>query len=105
MNNMNVNPTTNKNEGNWSDVKGKIKTKWSKFTDSDIDSFEGHMDEVVGKVQKTYGYSKEQAEREFAEFKKSLTKNQDESKDSDDSKPTDDSKRFDNSKRSDSDLI
>ena len=57
---------------NWSDVKSKIKTRWSKFNDSELDGFKDHLDTVSGQIQKTYGISKEQAEKEFSEFKKTL---------------------------------
>ncbi len=60
--------------GNWTELKGKIKTKWAKLTDSDIDSFEGKMETIAGKLQSSYGYAKEKAETEYNEFKDSLAK-------------------------------
>jgi len=59
-------------QGNWHELKGKIKTKWAKFSDSDLDALNGNLEQLAGKIQKVYGYGKEQAEREFNEFKKAL---------------------------------
>jgi uncharacterized protein YjbJ (UPF0337 family) len=55
-------------EGNWKQVKGKVKEKWGKLTDSDIAALSGKKDQFVGKLQERYGYSKDQAEREADEW-------------------------------------
>ena len=54
--------------GNWKQLKGKIKEKWGKLTDDDLKVVEGKQDQLVGVLQKRYGYAKEQAEKEAAEF-------------------------------------
>ena len=63
---------TNTVHNNWSDIKAKIKTKWSKFSENELESFKGNLDKVSAQIQKTYGVAKEQAEKEFGEFKKTL---------------------------------
>lgn len=60
-------------QGNWKEIKGKIKSKWAKLTDNDIDEVEGNLENLAGKIQKKYGYAKEKAEEEFKSFKKSLS--------------------------------
>ena len=60
-------------QGNWTELKGKIKAKWAKFTDNDIEAFKGNLEQIAGKVQQIYGYAKEKAEQEYQDFKKSLT--------------------------------
>ena len=55
-------------EGQWKQLKGKMKEKWGKLTDSDWDQVAGRRDQFLGKLQERYGYSKEQAEREFDEW-------------------------------------
>ncbi len=50
-------------EGNWKQVKGKVKEQWGKLTDDDLDIISGKRDQLVGKLQERYGYSKEQAEK------------------------------------------
>lgn len=60
-------------QGSMKELKGELKQTWSKLTDDDINSFDGGIDKFIGKVQKTYGISKERAMEEFDRFK---TKNE-----------------------------
>ena len=57
-------------QGNWNELKGKIKSKWAKLTDDDLKGAEGNFDQLHGKIQKLYGHSKEKATQEIEEFKK-----------------------------------
>lgn len=56
-------------EGNWHLLKGKIKEKWGKLTDDDVAQINGKYEQFLGKLQKKYGYTKEQAERESNSWK------------------------------------
>jgi len=51
-------------EGNWKQFKGKVKQKWGKLTDDQLDVISGNRDELVGKIQESYGIAKDEAERE-----------------------------------------
>lgn len=55
-------------EGKWKQLKGTIKQKWGKLTDDDLTTLSGKKDELVGKLQERYGYTKEQATKEADEF-------------------------------------
>ena len=55
-------------KGQWKEYKGKVKEKWGKLTNDDLDVIEGKKDQLLGALQKRYGYAKEQAEREINEF-------------------------------------
>lgn len=55
-------------EGNWKQFKGQVCQQWGKLTDDDLDVIEGKREEFVGRIQKRYGYEKEQVEREVDEF-------------------------------------
>lgn len=57
-------------KGNWQELKGKVKQKWAKLTDDDIMAAEGNMEELAGRLQSTYGYSKERAQQEFETFRR-----------------------------------
>jgi uncharacterized protein YjbJ (UPF0337 family) len=59
-------------KGKWRQVKGSVKEQWGKLTDDDIKVFIGEGEQLVGKLQERYGYTKEQAEREVADFIDSL---------------------------------
>jgi uncharacterized protein YjbJ (UPF0337 family) len=51
-------------EGKWNEVKGKLREKWAKLTDSDWDEIAGKKERLVGRLQQRYGYHREQAQRE-----------------------------------------
>jgi uncharacterized protein YjbJ (UPF0337 family) len=55
-------------KGSWKQFKGKVKEKWGKLTDDDLDMIEGKKDQLVGRIQERYGYSKDEAEREVDEY-------------------------------------
>ena len=55
-------------KGNWNQFKGKIKEKWGRLTDDDLDVAEGQRDQLIGKIQEKYGIAKEEAQRQFAEL-------------------------------------
>lgn len=62
----------NSTQTNWQDTKAKIKSKWSKFSDTEIEGFKDNMEKVCAQIQKTYGTGKDQAEKEYKEFKTSM---------------------------------
>jgi uncharacterized protein YjbJ (UPF0337 family) len=55
-------------EGNWKQLKGKMREKWGKLTDNDWEQVAGKKDQLLGKLQERYGYSREQAERDYKDF-------------------------------------
>jgi uncharacterized protein YjbJ (UPF0337 family) len=55
-------------EGNWKQAKGKIKEKWGKLTDDDLDVIAGRRDQLIGLLQKRYGYTKDEAEKDLDSF-------------------------------------
>ncbi len=52
-------------QGQWNEVKGKLKQKWGKLTDNDFTVIEGNHDEIYGILQKHYGYTKEQVKKDI----------------------------------------
>jgi uncharacterized protein YjbJ (UPF0337 family) len=61
---------SNRIKGNWKELKGKVKQKWAQLTDDDLKAAEGNLEEISGRLQKNYGYSKDRAEEEIQTFKK-----------------------------------
>ena len=45
--------------GKWNEVRGKIRDKWGKLTDDDVRSFNGNVDQLVGRIQQKTGESRE----------------------------------------------
>jgi len=57
-------------QGKWQEYKGQAKQRWGKLTDNDLTVVAGKRDALAGKLQTAYGNSKEQVEKEIAEFEK-----------------------------------
>jgi len=55
--------TTLKVKGDWNITKGKLKQKWAKLTDSDLQYVEGKQEELVGRIQKLTGETREAVEK------------------------------------------
>ena len=54
-------------KGDWNIAKGKMKQKWAKLTDDDLQFVSGKEDELVGRIQKRTGEAREQVERAIRE--------------------------------------
>jgi uncharacterized protein YjbJ (UPF0337 family) len=48
-------------EGNWKDLRGKIRAQWGKLTNDDLDVIKGRRTELEGRLQKHYGYATDKA--------------------------------------------
>jgi uncharacterized protein YjbJ (UPF0337 family) len=52
-------------EGNWNEIKGKLKQKYGELTDDDLTFAKGKEDEMYGRLQKKLGKTKEEIRREI----------------------------------------
>jgi uncharacterized protein YjbJ (UPF0337 family) len=52
-------------KGSWNEVKGKLKQTYGNLTDDDLVFAEGKDDELIGRLQKKLGKSKEEIRREI----------------------------------------
>jgi len=55
--------TTLEIKGDWNIAKGKLKQKWANLTDDDLQYIEGKKDELVGRIQKRTGETREAVEK------------------------------------------
>ncbi len=60
---------TDQVKGNWNVVKGNLKQKWADLTDDDLLYEEGQEDEVLGRIQKKTGETKENINRFIDDLK------------------------------------
>lgn len=67
-----ANPNQDMIEGDWEITKGKIRAKFGKLTNDDLEVIKGNLQELEGRIQKAYGYSKARAKLEYQSFKDSL---------------------------------
>lgn len=59
-------------KGKWTEIKGKIKEQWGKFTDDEVLKMKGSEEELSGALQKKYGYEKDKASGEIDKFLEKL---------------------------------
>jgi uncharacterized protein YjbJ (UPF0337 family) len=67
--------TTLEIKGDWNMTKGKLKQKWAKLTDNDLQYAEGQQEELVGRIQKVTGETREAIEKAIKESSASCSCN------------------------------
>jgi uncharacterized protein YjbJ (UPF0337 family) len=55
-------------KGEIKQLRGKLRAKWGKLTDNDVELIAGKKDILVGKIQERYGHSKDDAEKQVDAF-------------------------------------
>jgi uncharacterized protein YjbJ (UPF0337 family) len=55
-------------EGNWHQVKGRIKAQWNKLTDDHLETISGKREHLVGKVAECYGIHNDEAEHQVSDW-------------------------------------
>ncbi len=58
----------NRIEGNWKQLKGKVKEKWGDLTDDDLDKIAGRQDQFEGLIQQRYDLTNDQARKQVEEW-------------------------------------
>jgi uncharacterized protein YjbJ (UPF0337 family) len=59
-------------KGKWSQLSGKLREKWGKLTDGDVNQLAGHREYLIGRLRERYGIAKEKADVQVKEFERSL---------------------------------
>ena len=59
-------------EGNWKQLKGKVREQWGKLTDDDLDVIAGKREILAGKIQERYGVSRDEADKHVKEWQDRL---------------------------------
>jgi uncharacterized protein YjbJ (UPF0337 family) len=54
-------------KGQWKQIRGQVRQWWGMLTDDDLDKINGKREQLIGKLQEKYGYTKEQASRQIDE--------------------------------------
>jgi uncharacterized protein YjbJ (UPF0337 family) len=60
-------------KGQWMQLKGKVREKWGKLTNDDLDQIQGRAQQLVGRVQERYGIARDEAERQVNEWIRKTT--------------------------------
>ncbi len=59
-------------KGDWKQFRGKVREQWGELTDDELTRIEGRRDQLLGAVQKRYGITRDEAERQIRSFENSL---------------------------------
>jgi len=57
-------------EGNWKELKGKVKEQWGKLTDDRLDEIAGKREQLAGEIQQAYGVTRDEANQQIKDFEK-----------------------------------
>ena len=60
-------------KGDWNIVKGKLKQQWARLTDDDLQYIDGQQDELLGRIQKRTGQTREAVEEAINDLQRSST--------------------------------
>jgi uncharacterized protein YjbJ (UPF0337 family) len=55
-------------QGNWNEIRGKLKSKWGQLTGDDLQSFNGNVDQLVGLIQRKTGEARSSVEHFLEEL-------------------------------------
>jgi len=56
--------------GNWKQFRGKIRERWGKLTDDELETIAGKRDQLVGKIQERHGIARDDAEKQVSDWEK-----------------------------------
>jgi uncharacterized protein YjbJ (UPF0337 family) len=59
-------------EGQWDTFKAKVRQKWGKLTDDDLEQIRGKKSELVARLKTRYGDMKDNAEQQVDEWMKQI---------------------------------
>lgn len=59
-------------EGNWMQLKGKVREQWGKLTDDDMDVIAGKRDQLIGRLKERYGKTNDVVDAEVKAFENAL---------------------------------
>jgi len=55
-------------QGNWNEIKGKLRNKWGQLTNDELQQFGGNVDQLVGLIQRKTGEARSSVEHYLEEL-------------------------------------
>jgi uncharacterized protein YjbJ (UPF0337 family) len=59
-------------KGQWKQLNGKLKSRWGKLTDDDLQVADGNAEYLAGKLQERYGLARDEATKQVREFENNV---------------------------------
>lgn len=63
---------TDQAKGEWHKFKGRIRDKWGKLTEDEVEQTGGKLEELAGRIQSAYGTKKEEAKAQLTRLRDSI---------------------------------
>ena len=58
--------------GNWAQWKGRIRERWGRLTEDQLDLIGGRREQLTGRIEEIYGLSHNEAERQLRNWERNL---------------------------------
>lgn len=58
--------------GNWEHWRGRIRDRWGRLTEDQLDVIAGQRDQLAGQIEVSYGLSRDEAERQLRTWERNL---------------------------------
>ena len=58
--------------GNWAHWRDRIRERWGRLTNDELDAVAGRREQLVGKIQAAYGIAKSDADRQLRNWERNL---------------------------------
>ncbi len=58
--------------GNWAHWRRRIRERWGRLTSDELDGVAGRREQLVGRIQKAYGLTPDEAERQLRNWERNL---------------------------------
>jgi uncharacterized protein YjbJ (UPF0337 family) len=59
-------------KGKWKELRGQVRAWWGQLNDNDINQIQGRYEQLIGRLQERYGYTRLEAEGEIRKFLKQV---------------------------------
>ncbi|HVU80824.1 MAG TPA: CsbD family protein [Rhodanobacteraceae bacterium] len=59
-------------KGQWRQLNGKLKSRWGKLTDDDLQVADGNAEYLAGKLQERYGIARDEAAKQVRDFEREM---------------------------------
>ena len=55
-------------QGRWKEFKGKVRERWGRLTDDDLNVIAGRRDQLLGRIQQRHGLARDEAGRQARDW-------------------------------------